>query len=219
MNEDQNIPNPKEEDENPDQAPTGPSVQEVESPGYSVPTQKSKIQELNASIKNELGKVIVGQHELMDLLTVALLVKGHILIEGVPGIAKTLTAKLFAKTIDASYSRMQFTPDLMPSDVIGTNVFNTKTSDFEFKKGPVFADIVVVDEINRSPAKTQSALFEVMQENQVTVDGNTTKMGEAFMVIATQNPLIMKGHINFQRPNWIDSYSKSIWVIQQTRMK
>ena len=148
---------------------------------------------VNHAIRRELGKVIIGQGELMDLMTIALLIKGHILIEGVPGIAKTLTAKLFAKTIDAGFSRIQFTPDLMPSDVLGTNVFNSKTQEFDFKAGPIFSDIIVVDEINRAPAKTQAAMFEVMQEFQVSIDGVTRPMGEAFMVLATQNPVDHEG--------------------------
>ncbi|MFT4521245.1 MAG: MoxR-like ATPase [Bacteroidia bacterium] len=152
-----------------------------------------QVMDLAFAIKTELGKVIVGQKELMNLLAIALLIRGHILIEGVPGIAKTLTAKLFAQTIDAKFSRIQFTPDLMPSDVLGTNVFNVKSQEFDFKKGPIFADIIVVDEINRAPAKTQAAMFEVMQENQVSIDGTTRTMGEAFMVIATQNPIDNEG--------------------------
>jgi len=148
------------------------------------------------AIKAQLSRVIVGQEELMDLMIISILTKGHILIEGVPGVAKTLTARLFAKTIDADFSRIQFTPDLMPSDILGTNIFNAKTHDFEFKQGPIFADIVVADEINRAPAKTQAAMFEVMQEAQVSVDGTTREMGEAFMVLATQNPIDNEGTYN-----------------------
>jgi len=148
------------------------------------------------TIKAQLSRVIVGQEELMDLMIISILTKGHILIEGVPGVAKTLTARLFAKTIDADFSRIQFTPDLMPSDILGTNIFNAKTHDFEFKQGPIFADIVVADEINRAPAKTQAAMFEVMQEAQVSVDGTTREMGEAFMVLATQNPIDNEGTYN-----------------------
>ena len=148
------------------------------------------------AIKAQLSRVIVGQEELMDLMVISILTKGHILIEGVPGVAKTLTARLFAKTIDADFSRIQFTPDLMPSDILGTNIFNAKTHDFEFKQGPIFADIVVADEINRAPAKTQAAMFEVMQEAQVSVDGTTREMGQAFMVLATQNPIDNEGTYN-----------------------
>ncbi|MEM1259687.1 MAG: MoxR family ATPase [Bacteroidota bacterium] len=145
------------------------------------------------SIKSELGKVIVGQQNFMELLIVSLLVDGHVLIEGVPGIAKTITAKLFAKTLKTGFSRIQFTPDLMPSDILGTSVFNVKESDFEFKKGPIFSNIILIDEINRAPAKTQAALFETMEEQQATVDGTTYKMASPFMVLATQNPIEQEG--------------------------
>lgn len=144
-------------------------------------------------IKQELSKVIVGQQRTIDQLLVALLVNGHILLEGVPGVAKTLTAKLMAQTIDTSYSRIQFTPDLMPSDILGTSIYNAKNNDFEFKKGPIFANIILIDEINRAPAKTQAALFEVMEERQITLDGLTFVMDEPFLVIATQNPIEQEG--------------------------
>ena len=145
------------------------------------------------NLKNEIGKVIVGQEKMIELLLVAILSDGHVLIEGVPGIAKTLTAKLIAKTIDTAYSRIQFTPDLMPSDILGTSVFNMKTSEFEFHKGPVFSNIILIDEINRAPAKTQSALFELMEEQQVTIDGKKYKMDSPFIVLATQNPIEQEG--------------------------
>ncbi len=144
-------------------------------------------------IRNEIHKVIVGQDEMINLLIAGLLSRGHVLIEGVPGIAKTLTINLLAKTLNLHFKRIQFTPDLMPADVTGTSVFNLKNSDFEFKKGPIFSNIVLIDEINRSPAKTQAALFEVMEELQVTVDGHTYKMDEPFMVLATQNPIEQEG--------------------------
>lgn len=144
-------------------------------------------------IRNVLGSIIVGQKQVIDFLIVGILANGHILIEGVPGVAKTLSAKLLAKSIDAAFSRIQFTPDLMPSDVLGTPIFNTKTGDFEFRKGPIFGSIILVDEINRAPAKTQSALFEVMEERQVTIDGTTYQMDEPFMVLATQNPIEQEG--------------------------
>ncbi len=144
-------------------------------------------------IKTEIGKVIVGQSNLVDLLITALLADGHVLIEGVPGVAKTLTAKLFAKILSVDFSRIQFTPDLMPSDVVGTSVFNLKVSEFEFRPGPIFSNIVLIDEINRAPAKTQSALFEVMEERQVTVDGRTHAMKKPYMVLATQNPIEHEG--------------------------
>ncbi len=144
-------------------------------------------------IRNEISKVIVGQHKMVDLLLIGLLCDGHILIEGVPGVAKTLTAKLLAKIISADFSRIQFTPDLMPSDVLGTSVFNPKEAEFEFKRGPVFSNIILIDEINRAPAKTQSALFEVMEERQVTIDGTTHFMDFPFLVLATQNPIEQEG--------------------------
>ena len=144
-------------------------------------------------IKEEIGKVIVGQEMMIDQLITAILADGHVLIEGVPGVAKTLTAKLLSKVISVDFSRIQFTPDLMPSDVLGTSVFNMKTSEFEFKAGPIFSNIVLIDEINRAPAKTQSALFEVMEERQVTVDGTTHKMKSPYLVVATQNPIEHEG--------------------------
>ncbi len=144
-------------------------------------------------LKSEIGKVIVGQEKMIDLLITGVLADGHILIEGVPGIAKTLSAKLLAKIIRVQFSRIQFTPDLMPGDVLGTSVFNPEKASFEFKRGPVFSNIVLIDEINRAPAKTQSALFEVMEERQVTIDGHSYKMEDPFLVLATQNPIEQEG--------------------------
>ncbi|HZW66291.1 MAG TPA: AAA family ATPase, partial [Hanamia sp.] len=146
--------------------------------------QRVDISTLNSAvidIRNEISKVIVGQHKMVDLLLIALLCDGHVLIEGVPGVAKTLTAKLLSKIINTNFSRIQFTPDLMPSDVLGTSVFNPKVAEFDFKRGPVFSNIVLIDEINRAPAKTQSALFEVMEERQVTIDGVTHPMDFPFL--------------------------------------
>lgn len=151
---------------------------------------------LNESVKKireEISKIIVGQQEMIDLLITAILADGHTLIEGVPGVAKTLTAKLLSRVIDVKFSRIQFTPDLMPSDVLGTSVFNMKQSEFEFKAGPVFSNIVLIDEINRAPAKTQAALFEVMEERQVTIDGKTYRLEHPYMVVATQNPIEHEG--------------------------
>ncbi len=145
------------------------------------------------NIKLEVGKIIVGQEQMADLFLAALFTGGHVLVEGVPGIAKTLFSKLLAQTLSVDFSRIQFTPDLMPSDVLGTSVFNMQTATFNFKQGPIFSNLVLIDEINRSPAKTQAALFEVMEEKQVTVDGQTKAMEEPFMVIATQNPIEQEG--------------------------
>lgn len=156
-------------------------------------TNVSELNEAVSKIKNEIAKVIVGQEKLIELLIAAMLADGHVLIEGVPGVAKTLTAKLLARCIHVPFSRIQFTPDLMPSDVIGTSIFNPQTATFSFKQGPVFSNIVLIDEINRSPAKTQAALFEVMEEKQITYDGVTYKMPQPFMVLATQNPVEHEG--------------------------
>lgn len=144
-------------------------------------------------VKREIAKAVVGQETTVDLILAAIFTGGHILLEGVPGIAKTLTAKLIARCLSVNFSRIQFTPDLMPTDVTGTSVFNLKTSEFNFMKGPVFANLVLIDEINRAPAKTQSSLFEVMEEKQITVDGTTYPMEFPFLVIATQNPIEQEG--------------------------
>lgn len=156
-------------------------------------TDLAEFSEKVSQIKREISRVVVGQHEAIDLLLTAILADGHVLIEGVPGVAKTLLARLMSRLIDARFSRIQFTPDLMPSDVLGTTVFNMKSSEFEFHRGPVFSDLVLVDEINRSPAKTQAALFEVMEERQVTIDGSTHRMGSIYTIIATQNPVEQEG--------------------------
>ncbi|MBV7441227.1 MoxR family ATPase [Weeksellaceae bacterium TAE3-ERU29] len=153
----------------------------------------TKLKEGVERVKTEIRKVIVGQDSMVEHLLVALLSNGHVLIEGVPGVAKTITAKLLAKTVAVDFSRIQFTPDLMPSDILGTSIFNVKTSEFEFKKGPIFSNFVLIDEINRSPAKTQAALFEVMEEHQITMDSHLYKMNLPFFVIATQNPIEQEG--------------------------
>jgi len=158
--------------------------------------QRAPVNELNEAIENirrEMGRVIVGQNQMLELLLVSLLADGHSLIEGVPGVAKTLVAKLMARLVHVKFSRIQFTPDLMPSDVIGTSVFNPADARFQFKEGPVFGNIILIDEINRAPAKTQAALFEVMEEKQITVDGVTHNMDFPFMVLATQNPIEQEG--------------------------
>ena len=151
------------------------------------------LSELVDKVQDSIQQIVVGQHTMIELLLAGMLADGHLLIEGVPGVAKTLTAKLLAKLVNTHFSRIQFTPDLMPSDVIGTSVFNPQTASFQFKAGPVFSNMVLIDEINRAPAKTQAALFEVMEERQITVDGHTYKMQAPFMVIATQNPVEHEG--------------------------
>lgn len=153
----------------------------------------SGLQNAVTNIKQEIGKIIVGQDAMVELLVAAILADGHVLIEGVPGVAKTLTAKLIAKTMSVNFSRIQFTPDLMPSDIIGTSIYSLKTSEFEFKPGPLFSNIILIDEINRAPAKTQSALFEAMEERQITVDGKTYPLTAPFIVLATQNPVEQEG--------------------------
>lgn len=151
------------------------------------------LQEQVQQVKNELAKVIVGQNKMIDQLLVAVLANGHVLLEGVPGVAKTISAKLLAKTLSLDFSRIQFTPDLMPSDIIGTSIFDLSKSTFEFKRGPIFSNFVLIDEINRAPAKTQAALFEVMEERQITADGTTYILEKPFLVIATQNPIEQEG--------------------------
>lgn len=158
--------------------------------------QRADLTQLNSAVEQiraSIGHIIVGQKDTIDFLIAGILADGHLLLEGVPGVAKTLSAKLIAKSIDAVFSRIQFTPDLMPSDVLGTSVFDPRTASFEYRKGPVFGNIILIDEINRAPAKTQSALFEVMEERQITVDGHTYPMDEPFMVLATQNPVEHEG--------------------------
>lgn len=156
-------------------------------------TDTAPLMQLVEQVQQQIEQVIVGQRAMIELLLAGLLADGHILIEGVPGVAKTLSAKLLSKLINAHFSRIQFTPDLMPSDVLGTSVFNPQTASFQFKAGPVFSNLVLIDEINRAPAKTQAALFEVMEERQATIDGHTYKMQAPFMVIATQNPIEHEG--------------------------
>ncbi len=171
------------------------SIQEstAENVNFQSRIDLSKLQESVMAIKAELGSVIVGQHKMIDQLLVSILSNGHVLLEGVPGVAKTITAKLLAKTMNVGFGRIQFTPDLMPSDILGTSVFDLKKSEFEFKKGPVFSNLILIDEINRAPAKTQAALFEVMEERQITIDGTTYPMDTPFLVIATQNPIEQEG--------------------------
>ncbi|RDK87079.1 AAA family ATPase [Marinirhabdus gelatinilytica] len=177
--------------ENPEENPIQPQAQEDLQFNNRIPLEELKTSV--EGIKAQLRKIIVGQEDFVELLIVGLLANGHVLIEGVPGIAKTITAKLFAKTLKTDFSRIQFTPDLMPSDVLGTSVLNMKLSEFEFKKGPIFSNIILIDEINRAPAKTQAALFEVMEERQITMDGTKYEMDYPFMVLATQNPVEQEG--------------------------
>jgi MoxR-like ATPase len=165
----------------------------MEQPLFQNRIDLSQLQQAVSNIKTEINKIIVGQDEMIELLIAAILADGHVLIEGVPGVAKTLTAKLLSRTMSVQFSRIQFTPDLMPSDIIGTSIFNLKTSEFEFKAGPLFSNIVLIDEINRAPAKTQSALFEAMEERQITVDGKTYQLSPPFIVLATQNPVEQEG--------------------------
>ncbi len=181
----ENIPQDKQEEQI-----TEESVENLE---FESRIDMSELQETIHKIKKELQKVLVGQNEMIDLLIVTLLADGHALIEGVPGVAKTVTAKLLSRTMKVAFSRIQFTPDLMPSDILGTSVFNAKKSDFEFKKGPIFSNMILIDEINRAPAKTQAALFEVMEEKQVTIDGVRYEMEQPFLVVATQNPIEQEG--------------------------
>ena len=153
----------------------------------------SELQTNVEKIRTELGKVIVGQKDMINMLIASLLAGGHSLIEGVPGVAKTISSKLLAKLLNIEFNRIQFTPDLMPSDILGTSIFNVKKSEFEFKKGPVFSNMILIDEINRAPAKTQAALFEVMEEQQITIDGQQYNLEAPFMVLATQNPIEQEG--------------------------
>lgn len=168
-------------------------------PNYGFERQNNDLtwitQKVN-EVRTEIGKFVIGQHELVELLLSGVFSNGHLLLEGAPGVAKTLSAKVLSKALAIDFSRIQFTPDMMPSDVLGTSVFNMKDSEFIFKKGPIFSNIVLIDEINRAPAKTQAALFEVMEERQITYDGNEYPMEFPFLVIATQNPIDQEGTYN-----------------------
>lgn len=165
----------------------------MEETNFTPRTDLTELKDAIGKVRAEVKKIIVGQDKTIDMMIAAILADGHVLIEGVPGIAKTLLAKIIARTISADFSRIQFTPDLMPSDILGTSVFNMKTSEFEFNSGPIFSNIVLIDEINRAPAKTQSALFEAMEERQITIDGTTYKLDTPFTVFATQNPIEHEG--------------------------
>lgn len=190
-NENPNELQPEQEPNTPQENTT--SSEENQDLNFSNRIPLEELKNAVGELKEQMAKVIVGQQDFVELLIVGLLADGHVLIEGVPGIAKTVTAKLFAKSIKTNFSRIQFTPDLMPSDVLGTSILNTKSSEFEFKPGPIFSNIVLIDEINRAPAKTQAALFEVMEERQITIDGTKHVMQPPFMVLATQNPVEQEG--------------------------
>jgi MoxR-like ATPase len=204
MNTEDNL-DPQQEGQEPekrpeDQQPQEPGMDPAETPGETTepaePAPDPELQHLAKSIdkvRQEIGKVIIGQHEMIDLLLAALFTNGHVLMEGVPGIAKTLSARLMAKTMSVKFTRSQFTPDLMPSDIVGTNVYSVKTGEFTFKRGPVFTNVLLIDEINRAPAKTQAALFEVMEERQVTIESITHALEFPFFTIATQNPIEQEG--------------------------
>ena len=167
--------------------------QENENLNFESRLNLQPLQDNVQKVKAEIAKVIVGQNKMIDQLLVAVLSNGHVLLEGVPGVAKTISAKLLAKTLSLDFSRIQFTPDLMPSDILGTSVFDLKKSEFEFRHGPIFANMILIDEVNRAPAKTQAALFEVMDERQITIDGKTYLMDSPFLVMATQNPIEQEG--------------------------
>jgi MoxR-like ATPase len=177
----------------PENSESDKSIKPEDGEGDSFATEAEEVRAAVTRIKSEIGKIIIGQGPMIELMIAALLTDGHILLEGVPGIAKTLTSKLLARCIDVDFNRIQFTPDLMPTDIVGTTIFDMKRSEFYFKKGPVFSNVVLIDEINRAPAKTQAALMEVMEEEQVTVDGVTYKMEPPFFVVATQNPVEQEG--------------------------
>ena len=153
----------------------------------------SDVQNISEVMQKEMAKAVVGQTEVINMIIVALIARGHVLMEGVPGIAKTLMVKTLARTLDCDFKRIQFTPDLMPSDITGTNVFNMKDSSFELRRGPIFTDLLLADEVNRTPPKTQAALLEAMEERQATIDDQTYELPPMFMVFATQNPIEYEG--------------------------
>jgi len=169
------------------------NIEENENVNFDSRIDLAPLQESLQKVRVEIAKVIVGQSKMIDQLLVAILANGHVLLEGVPGVAKTVTAKLLSKTLSLDFNRIQFTPDLMPSDIIGTSVYDLSKASFEFKKGPIFSNFILIDEINRAPAKTQAALFEVMEETQITADGTTYLLDKPFIVIATQNPIEQEG--------------------------
>lgn len=183
-------------DVSPDSTAAAPSYSQEASRMFGSGLNLGFINEKVSATRQQIGNFVIGQHDMVDLLLIAIFSNGHVLLEGVPGVAKTLTAKVLSKTLSVDFSRIQFTPDLMPSDVIGTSVYNMKDASFSFQKGPVFSNIVLIDEINRAPAKTQAALFEVMEERQISYDANVYKMSFPFLVLATQNPVEQEGTYN-----------------------
>src|SRR3954471_18251505 len=160
---------------------------------HSMPELAERMRALRERVVDELGKVVVGMEAVTHQFLIALLAGGHVLLEGVPGVAKTTLSKTFARVLGTQYQRLQFTPDLLPSDVTGTYVFDRKQNEFVLRKGPLFCQVLLADEVNRAPAKTQSALLEAMQENQVTIEGTTLPLPQPFMVLATQNPVEQEG--------------------------
>jgi MoxR-like ATPase len=201
--EQENTPEPEQQPEQPSEpeVPTVPTTPGAEGTGagYGFERENKELmwvaQKVN-DVRSVLSNYVIGQTEMVDLLMTGIFSNGHVLLEGAPGVAKTLSAKVLSKSLNVDFSRIQFTPDMMPSDVIGTSVFNMKDSTFSFKKGPIFSNIVLIDEINRAPAKTQAALFEVMEERQITYDGEQYPMSFPFLVIATQNPIEQEGTYN-----------------------
>jgi MoxR-like ATPase len=193
-NEENNLVPPVNETPEMPKVEIPPSHESYATPSFGTPRiDLSIVNQKVTQARAEIAKYLIGQYEMVDLLLIGLFSGGHVLLEGVPGIAKTLTAKVLAQTLSVDFSRIQFTPDMMPSDIIGTSVYNMKDSAFNFKKGPIFTNIALIDEINRAPAKTQAALFEVMEERQITYDGTTYKLDFPFLVIATQNPIEQEG--------------------------
>jgi len=187
------IESSEEATENSDKTISEPATEEEDKTSFKARIDLAPFSKKVEGIRSEIANYIVGQEQMVNLLIIALLADGHVLIEGVPGVAKTITARILSRTIDADFKRIQFTPDLLPSDIIGTSIFNAQKSAFTFNKGPLFSNLILADEINRAPAKTQAALFEAMEERQITADGTTYKLDPPFVVLATQNPVDQEG--------------------------
>jgi len=188
-NQQTNEPIPAEQEAGLETNQTGDYV----SSRYQITPEMQYFMDKIKTIKSECKKLVIGQEENIELILTCILAGGHILLEGVPGIAKTLTAKVLARSVEADFARIQFTPDLLPSDIIGTSIYKMDTSTFKFEKGPIFSNVILIDEINRAPAKTQSALFEVMEEKQISYDGIQYDMEFPFVVVATMNPIEQEG--------------------------